>query len=277
MPRTLPPRPNLEQLRGQARELLRAYGRAEPAALALAEQYRPPAQRPFVLADALLVLARSYGFASWPRLKQHVAALAVADLERRAEREHKAARHKELRQQIERSADRLADAAKCGDLADLFAAMRIGARELEQARARLVERGEYPVLIDALLIAIESPEARTRYLAAQAMDFFADERCAAPLARCLRDPVPRVRWAAIHALGCAACKLAPLVAPCDLVAELVELALNDPSVSVRRVATYELGQVCADPRAVAAIEQIARDADDTTILRTARRALRQLG
>lgn len=272
----LPPRPNLEQLRTQARELLRAYLRAEPSALALVEQHRPETNRPFALADAQLVLARSYGFASWPRLKQHVDALVAADLDRRAERERKAARRQALQQQIEQSADRLADAARRGDAAGLFAALAIGARIGDQVRARLVERGEYTAMIDVLLAAIESPDPRTRFLAAQAMDHYADARCAEPLARCLRDPVPRVRWAAIHSIGCEACKLAPLPVQSDLVAALIELALADPSVRVRRVATYELGEVCPDPRAVAALEQIAREAQDATILRNARRALRQL-
>ena len=36
----------------QARELLRAYERAEPSALALVEQYRPQTERAFALADA---------------------------------------------------------------------------------------------------------------------------------------------------------------------------------------------------------------------------------
>lgn len=273
----LPPRPNLGQLRIQARDLLRAYERSEPSALALVEQYRPTAQRPFVLADALLVLARSYGFASWPRLKQHVEALAAADLERRAERDRRAARRQALQQQVERSADRLAGAALRGDLAELFAAFAIGARVGNQVRALLVERGEYTAVIDALLLAIESNDPRTRFLAAQAMDHYADARCAEPLARCLRDPVPRVRWAAIHSIGCEACKLAPLPAQVDLVATLVELAQADPSVRVRRVATYELGQVCPDARAVSALEQIARETRDATILRNAQRALRQLG
>ncbi len=277
MPRTLPLRPNLDQLRRQARELLRAYALAEPSACALVAEYSPNTNRPLVLAGALLVIARSYGFASWPRLKQHVEELAAADLERRAERDRKAARRQELQQQVVFSADRLAGAARRGELAELFAALCIGARVSEQVRALLVERDEYTAVIDALLLAIESPDARTRFLAAQAMDHYADARCAEPLARCLHDPVPRVRWAAIHSIGCEACKLAPLPEQGDLVATLAELALADPSVRVRRVATYELGQVCPDPRAVAALAQIAREAQDVTILRSARRALIRLG
>ena len=68
--RHLPVRPNLEQLRHQARDLLAAIRRGEPDALSdLGAHHRrqiDPAQTR--LADAQHVLARSYGVASWPRL-----------------------------------------------------------------------------------------------------------------------------------------------------------------------------------------------------------------
>ena len=57
MSRDLPPRPNLDHLKKQAKELLQTL-----------RQQSPDAQ----LADAQHALARDYGFASWPRLKAHV-------------------------------------------------------------------------------------------------------------------------------------------------------------------------------------------------------------
>jgi len=57
MSRDLPPRPNLDHLKKQAKELLLTL-----------KQQNPGAQ----LADAQHALAREYGFASWPRLKAHV-------------------------------------------------------------------------------------------------------------------------------------------------------------------------------------------------------------
>ena len=68
--RHFPVRPDLEQLRHQAKDLLRAVRRADPSALAeLARHHpRPPEAGAAKLADAQLVLARSYGLASWPRL-----------------------------------------------------------------------------------------------------------------------------------------------------------------------------------------------------------------
>jgi HEAT repeat protein len=107
------------------------------------------------------------------------------------------------------------------------------------------------------------------------MDHFADARCAAPLRAMLNDTVPRVRWAALHSLSCEACKLAPIAQNDDLVELTIALALHDPSIRVRRTATYTLGGNCYDPRAVEALEQLLAYATDAAILRGARWALDQ--
>ena len=68
--RRLPVRPDLEQLRHQAKDLLRAVRRGDPAALAefADHHHAPPDPARTKLADAQLVLARSYEAPSWPRL-----------------------------------------------------------------------------------------------------------------------------------------------------------------------------------------------------------------
>lgn len=68
--RHLPVRPNLDQLRRQAKDLLRALKAGDSeAASALARLHpRRPVASAAKLADAQLVLARQYGVASWPRL-----------------------------------------------------------------------------------------------------------------------------------------------------------------------------------------------------------------
>lgn len=68
--RHFPVRPNLEQLRNQSNDLLRAIRRDDPAATAEVRKHHPnpPASPKARLADAQLALARSYGLASWPRL-----------------------------------------------------------------------------------------------------------------------------------------------------------------------------------------------------------------
>jgi hypothetical protein len=72
--RRLPVRPNLEQLKHQARDLLRAVRAGDEAALAEMRERHPDAIRPAAvrLADAQLVLARGYQAPSWTRLVQAV-------------------------------------------------------------------------------------------------------------------------------------------------------------------------------------------------------------
>jgi hypothetical protein len=68
--RHLPVRPNLDQLRRQAKDLLRAIRRADPSATSEFRRNHPEAieSARARLADAQLALARSYGLTSWPRL-----------------------------------------------------------------------------------------------------------------------------------------------------------------------------------------------------------------
>jgi ankyrin repeat protein len=66
--RHLPVRPNLVQLRRQAKDLLAAVRSGDDTALAEFAASHPSARPPFKLADAQFALARSYGVSSWPRL-----------------------------------------------------------------------------------------------------------------------------------------------------------------------------------------------------------------
>lgn len=70
--RRLPVRPDLDQLRHLAKDLLRAIRSADPVALADLREFHPspPAPAAARLSDAQLVLARSHGSPSWPRLVQ---------------------------------------------------------------------------------------------------------------------------------------------------------------------------------------------------------------
>src|SRR5258708_1882699 len=86
----LPAHPSLEQLRKQAKELLRQYRAGETTAL---ERFRAASPRrddhgvsqSVALADAQFVIAREYGFETWAKLKHHVEALrpsGIAQYER---------------------------------------------------------------------------------------------------------------------------------------------------------------------------------------------------
>src|SRR5258706_9006933 len=86
----LPPRPNLEHLKKQAKALLADFARGDRAALekfgALKERSKKIS--PPKLADAQRVLAREYGFASWGKLKAHVESVAAAAAAAAAENEN---------------------------------------------------------------------------------------------------------------------------------------------------------------------------------------------
>lgn len=77
MPMTpLPSNPSLEQLKKRAKALLAAVRAGEPSALANVREHHPrgeAAVAAFQLSDAQLVLARGHAFASWAKLKQHLA------------------------------------------------------------------------------------------------------------------------------------------------------------------------------------------------------------
>ena len=66
--RNLPDDPHLEHLRKQAKALLKGVRAGDRDAIALADEFHPV----HTLADAQLVVARSYGFPSWPRIVRHL-------------------------------------------------------------------------------------------------------------------------------------------------------------------------------------------------------------
>jgi ankyrin repeat protein len=73
--------PDLDQLKRQAKELLEAYRAQQPGALAEVNFYRRTATpETFALHDAQFVLARTYGFESWPKLKAAVDGVTSAKL-----------------------------------------------------------------------------------------------------------------------------------------------------------------------------------------------------
>ncbi|MGB6453915.1 MAG: hypothetical protein WBH47_05415, partial [Streptosporangiaceae bacterium] len=64
----LPARPDLDQLRHQAKDPLHAARSGDP----LARARIAAVSRRLILSSALLALAREYGFASWAKLKLEV-------------------------------------------------------------------------------------------------------------------------------------------------------------------------------------------------------------
>ncbi|MBK8027630.1 MAG: ankyrin repeat domain-containing protein [Chloroflexi bacterium] len=81
MVKALPPRPNLEFEKKQAKALLKAVQAGDPLALERVQAVHPRLQNgapksplldQFKLSDAQLVIAREYGLSSWPQLKHQI-------------------------------------------------------------------------------------------------------------------------------------------------------------------------------------------------------------
>jgi tetratricopeptide (TPR) repeat protein len=79
--KTLPSRPSLDQLKHQAKDLVKLHTSRDPSALQRIREFHPRfagsddakiASSQFSLNDAQLSIAREYGFPSWSKLKEHV-------------------------------------------------------------------------------------------------------------------------------------------------------------------------------------------------------------
>jgi ankyrin repeat protein len=74
---SLPSAPSMEQLRKQAKELLRAHRAGDPGAAARVAAHHPHPEKPLKLAGTQLVVAREHGFPSWARLRAYVERVAA--------------------------------------------------------------------------------------------------------------------------------------------------------------------------------------------------------
>lgn len=79
----LPSQPNLEKQKNLAKALMVAYCRGETDARERVAALHPSESAPadFRLADAQLVIARGYGFESWPKLKRKIESLTQTPVE----------------------------------------------------------------------------------------------------------------------------------------------------------------------------------------------------
>ena len=104
--RALPERPDLEQQKKLAKDLLRAYRRHDPDAIARFRAQLPD-KRDIVLADAQFVLAREYGFANWLALKEHIDTIVARHMAPVEQFKHAVRRRdaKALRAVLQRSAE----------------------------------------------------------------------------------------------------------------------------------------------------------------------------
>ncbi len=186
--RTLPDKPRLVQLRKQAKELLKSYRAGREAAVAEVERFeQSPDPANFALADGQRILARAYGFPSWPALTNHVegvnfsALLAAAEagdaaVVRRLAKTRPAVinQHTSLRDSSLRRAALSRNEELTRVLMELGADARVGVwphRDVTSAYAIAVDR-EYSEIVAAIEREEENRHARTNQETASTLKAF---------------------------------------------------------------------------------------------------------
>ncbi len=239
--RPLPQNPSLEQLKRQAKELLKALHQGDPTAhqrFGRCFEVTPENRTTFKLSQAQLVLARDQGFASWQQLAAWVT-----------------------------------DRTLPADPAQLVQIM--GSRSKRVRAAVQIELESFGKAgVDAAIKGLSDPDPRVRCGAADFMDHHADEDCIEKLRdMALNDPVPYVRDMALHALGCQRCKPEPLAV--DTLDIVILRAKTEESWKKRRGGVWTLAQRNMDPGVKEALQYIADHDPDPRVVEAARHGLRR--
>ncbi|MDX1934308.1 MAG: ankyrin repeat domain-containing protein [Capsulimonadales bacterium] len=150
--RHLPVRPNADQLKHQAKELLQGIRNGDPEALAefQASHPAPPAPDQARLTDAQRALARSYGVSSWPRLAlacQLIDAIWNEDVEtvRRLILRHPRLRDEDARGVRGNWGPPLSHAATAGKFAVVRLLRELGAQDVQYAFDRASMKGHLEI------------------------------------------------------------------------------------------------------------------------------------
>jgi hypothetical protein len=256
---------NLEQLRKRSRELLRAVTAGDSKALGRVTAVLPHvAQKSFRLAHAQTVIARECRFPSWPKLKA-----AIENEE--ARRKRRIARQN----LVAHVTGEILVHARANDALALTQVQPVGKDAGSEIVAAIsADPANLEMVVDAYIAGLVHPNPKVRYECAHALDRYGHPRAVEPLIALSHDPVPRVRWMALHALSCDACKVQRPVAAVAF-ERACAMAVDDTSVQVRRHATIAVGQL-GGAEAAAVLARIAREDSDEVVRRNARGMLRQL-
>jgi len=124
-----------------------------------------------------------------------------------------------------------------------FAFIPLG--QMESVRGRIL----IPLLCEGMLL---HPNPDVRALCAGLMDHFGTDAAVPALLQAVKDPVPRVRIAALHSLSCQRCKASAL---CVDQVEIFLHGIADVSLRIRRGAACGLSSFIQDERAMLALDR----------------------
>jgi len=111
-------------------------------------------------------------------------------------------------------------------------ALSAGGRGARQNRGKQLP----PEKIDALIWGLAHASPVVRRCCLELLDQHPDARAIPHIVSALNDPVPRVRWHAVHALLCDACKPGHSFLTPEAAAAVRQVADHDPSQKVRQYA-----------------------------------------
>ena len=96
--------------------------------------------------------------------------------------------------------------------------------------------------IDALIWGLSHANAAVRRCCLDLLDTHPSDRAIPHIIARLDDPVPRVRWHAVHAIRCDVCKAGSSFLTPALIERLRDISASDPSHRVRREAAVGLAE-----------------------------------
>ncbi|HEY1427625.1 MAG TPA: HEAT repeat domain-containing protein [Caulobacteraceae bacterium] len=151
------------------------------------------------------------------------------------------------------------------DFASLGRAMAVSKARLHAALTVMAGQPErHSAFQQALVAGLAAPQSRVRFECAHALDQFGDDGVRPALARLMDDPVPRVRWMAMHALSCHACGEKPGALEAEIRERIIDAAAHDPSPQVRRHAAVALGLAHETAGAPVLDAMLSREPDPKT-------------
>jgi len=270
MPLRLPSRPSLVRLKRMAKDLLSSVQQGDEQSLArLQALFAGVTPSTAKLSQAQTVLARDHGYPNWPRL-------AAAVETRNARLQSKDARAATRELDTAALAESWFALAEAGDLDTLWRKMGVGKHRSNAAREIMLrDQLRYNRFVDTIVAGLAHPRGRARFEYAHVLDSFGDARCIEPLRELMEDPVPRVRWMAMHALTCHDCGGATCPDDPELIERIIHHLHHDENIRVRRHAALALGEA-GGIGAKATLEAVVAAAADPGLRRFAAYALWKL-
>jgi len=225
--------PSLESLNDQAESLMRDAAKSEPPAVERVLTHHPEWRRfwrsrtAFEVSDARIVIAREHGFQMWSQL---------TDAMRRGEQIAR----------IEASAVNpyfeVVDKFKIKDERIRWSSIMtaLPGRMGKANRGRPVSKQK----LEALIWGLYHRNAAVRWGCLEHLDAHPDASAVPHIVEKLDDPVPRVRWHAVHALACDACKGGDSFLSAEVTTHLEEVSRSDESKKVRAYAAQVSAEHC---------------------------------